>query len=661
MTSRKKGLKRFYKKRIGIIFLLIALMMTVLVVRVAWIQVVKADEYTDKAVDQQVSDIPLEAKRGNIYDRTGKELATSATVYSVWIRPTTMQKTYKKARRDELSEKLAVILGKSTKSISRQIESNKAIVQIAKYLDKDTRDKVRALKIQGLEIVQGNKRYYPQGTSAAKLLGSVDDENQGRTGIESQFDGLLSGVAGRWLQETDVQGNSLSYGSKKYYQAKDGYNLTLTIDEVIQHYVDKALKKSLKKTDADKIMCIVMQPKTGKILAMETYPSFDPNNATEPVGKTEKAEFNKLSDKEKAKYLSKMWRNPIVSDLYEPGSTFKTLTIAAALESGAAVPQSQFNDPGYRIVSGTRVNCWNHSGHGQQNLIEAYGNSCNPVMIDLALRMGTKTYYSYLQMFGITQKTNVDLPAETSAIVPTPENTSKLQLATMSFGQGVAVTPIQLLTATCAACNGGKLMKPQIVEKVTDSNGKTVKNYKPQLVRKVLSKKTSAEVRDAMLYDVTDGGGSKAAIEGYSIGGKTGTAEKATSSGGYGDSYYASFVGVAPMDDPQIAVLVVIDNPKHGKYGGDIATPVVRSILKNSLPYLGVKPDYSTGENSKNVTYVPDVTGMSFEKAKKTLKKQNLKWNVSPETKDKTFTIKDQFPKAGKQVKTGSTVYLYKK
>lgn len=662
--NREKGIRIKYKRRIGIAFMLIAFFMAALVFRVAWIQVVKADEYTDRAVNQQVSDIPLEARRGGILDVNGKELATSARVYSVWIRPGEMRKVYKdEGKRQEISEKLAVILNTSSKSVRKKIESKQLILQMARYLNKDKRDRVKALGLQGVELVEGSKRYYPLGTSGAKLLGSVNDDGEGRTGLEKQFDGYLSGVAGRWMQETDLEGNSLSYGRKKYFQAKDGYNLMLTIDEVIQHYCDEAMEKALTKTKADKIMCIAMNPKTGDILAMETLPSFNPNNAAEPASKAEKKAYNKLNDKKKGAYLSKMWRNPVVSDLYEPGSTFKLLTTGAALEEGVVTPASRFYCSGHVTINGIRVNCWDHSGHGSETLDEAVGNSCNPAMIEMGRRVGKKKYYQYLQMFGITQKTNVDLPAESSAIVRTPAQTDALTLGTMSFGQGVAVTPVQLLTAICSFGNGGILMKPRIVKKLTDSDGKTVKTFKTQKTRKVVSAKTASEVSDAMEYDVTDGGGSAAYIPGYRVGGKTGTAEKASAKGGYSNNYCASFVGMAPMDDPQIAVLVVIDTPRKGRYGGSIAAPVAKEILKNSLAYYGVTPKYTNAEKDKKggaVTYVPGVSGKNYSKAVQLLQKQGLKCKVIGKG-SMNFKVKDQYPKAGKKVKKGTVVYLYRK
>ena len=406
------------RKRILIVFIALSLLMTGLVLRIAWIQVVRADKYREKAINQQMTDMPLQANRGIIYDRNGKELASSAISYSVWARPSQILKNYTtEEKRLELSKKLAAILGIKAEQVMAKLNSEAVITSIAKYVEKKRCDKIRELKAAGIEISEANKRYYPLGRSAAQLLGSVTDDSVGRSGIEAEFDNYLSGVSGRWLKETDLNGNTLSYGSQKLYRAKDGYNLYLTIDEVLQNYAEKAVKKAMAKTGAKRIMCLVMNPETGDILSMVTNPSFNPNNPLEPVSQLEKREFAKLRTSEQDKYLSQMWSNPLVSDLYEPGSTFKLITTSAALEEGVTTPKNHYFDSGGINVDGTVLHCWNKAGHGNQTLVEAVGNSCNTVQVQLALKLGKKKYYNYLDMFGITDATHVDLPAETTAII----------------------------------------------------------------------------------------------------------------------------------------------------------------------------------------------------------------------------------------------------
>lgn len=654
------------KFRIILSFIVLAVLFVVLTFRTAWIQIVRSDFYTQKAVSQQMSDIPLDAKRGSIYDRNGKELATSATCYSVWIRPEEIRDQFNTStKREELAGKLAVILDKSAVVLKKQFESKTNLIQIAKYRSKSDCDKLRELEISGLQIVKSTRRYYPLGSTAAKLLGSVSDENEGRTGIESQFDAYLSGISGRWIKDTDVNGNALAYGNKKLYKAKDGYNLTLTIDDVIQHYTEKAIKKSLKKTKADKVMCLVMDPKTGDILAMATTPGFDPNNATQPESKSERAKFKKLSGTKQSEYLSSMWKNPIVSDLYEPGSTFKLITTASALEEGVTKPTSVYYDPGVTNINGTRIHCSDNKIHGRQTLVEAVGNSCNYVQIKLTQGLGKDKYYNYLEMFGMTDKTNVDLPAETTAMIKNKSSLSELDLATMGFGQGIAVTPIQLLTAVCSIGNDGVMMKPRIVKNMTDSNGKVVQEYPTEKIRKVISSKTASEMKNIMEYVVTDGGGYRAKITGYRVGGKTGTANKIKKKGGYSSKTVASFVGMAPMDDPQIAVLVVVDNPGKGTFGGVLAAPVAKEIMQSAFAYLDIKPKYTKSEKAKlekKITQVPDVTGKSSADAIALITEKNLKYKIMPKTKkNRSFKVVDQYPKAGKVVSTGKTVYIYRK
>ena len=654
------------KFRIILSFMVLSVLFVVLIFRTAWIQIVRSDYYTQKAVSQQMSDIPLDAKRGSIYDRNGKELATSATCYSVWIRPNEIRKDYNTdQKQDELAGKLAVILEKNAEDLEKQFNSKSNLLQIAKYRSKSDCDKLRELEITGLQIVKSTKRYYPLDSTASRLLGSVSDDNEGRTGIEAQFDAYLSGVSGRWIKDTDVNGNPLAYGNKKFYKAKDGYNLTLTIDEVIQYYTEQAVKKSRKKTGADKVMCLVMDPKTGDILAMATNPGFNPNDATEPISKKEKARFRKLSAEKQSEYLSRMWKNPVVSDLYEPGSTFKLITTSSALEEGVTKPTSVYYDPGVTNINGTRIHCSENRVHGRQTLAEAVGNSCNYVQIKLALGLGKGKYYNYLEMFGITDKTNVDLPAETTAMIKDKNNLLKIDLATMGYGQGIAVTPIQLLTAVCSIGNDGIMMKPRIVKNMTDSDGKVVKEYRTEKIRKVISSKTASEMKKIMEYVVTDGGGTRAKIAGYRIGGKTGTANKIRKNGGYSGKTVASFIGMAPMDDPRMAVLVVVDNPKKGKYGGVVAAPVAKEIMQDVFAYLDVRPKYTKSEKAdreNHITQVPDVTRKSSGEAIALIAAKNLKYKIVPKTKTKkSFKVVDQYPKPGKVVSTGKTVYIYRK
>ena len=649
------------KKRILWVFLFLAALMLLVLFRTAWIQIVNADEYRDKAISQQTSDLPVQSKRGAIYDTHGKVLARSADCYAVWARPSELKNTYSQEKLTEISRRLAVILDMKASVVKKKLTADKALNLVSPYVSRKTSSRIKKLNVTGLETARTTKRYYPLGSSSAKLIGSVSSDNTGRSGIEQEFNNELAGINGRSIKETDINGNTLAYGKNQLYGAKNGYNLTLTIDEVLQHYAEDAVADGLKKTRAKKIMCIVMNPKTGDILAMVTNPSFDPNDATEPSSLSERKAFQKMSAKQQSKYLSEMWKNPIVSDLYEPGSTFKLINTTAALEEGIATPNSHFVCGGSINVAGTTLYCWQKAGHGPETLTSAVENSCNPVQVQLALKLGKNKYYNYLDLFGITDKTHVDLPAETSAIIKDKSKISKVDLATMAYGQGIAVTPLQLITAVSSIGNNGILMKPRIVKKMTNSSGKTVKTFPVKKVRQVMSEKTASEMCKIMEYEVSKGGGNTAKIAGYSIGGKTGTANKAVN-GGYSDDTFSSFIGMTPMNNPKLAVLVVVDSPKGVHYGAKTAAPIARAFLKKALQYEEIAPHYTASEKkslSSSISTIPDVTGLSSVKAEARLKKAGLKVRVSPSGSGK-FTVKAQYPKAGKVVKRGTTVYIYR-
>ena len=448
------------RRRIALGFAIIALLLIALVFRVAWIQIVDAEELSQKAIDQQTKDTPIEAKRGTIYDRNGKELATSTTCYTLWARPPQIKLKEGKTRPDSeikaFAGEIAGIIDKDSDEVYENMKKNQALVRIAKYLDKETADKLRKLKISGIELSEDTKRYYPLGNFASQVLGSVNDDNMGRTGIELQYDQYLSGVSGRWVKNTDLLGNELVKGAEEYYEAQDGLNVVMTLDEAIQYYVEKALEKGMKKTKADRIMCLVMDPKTGDVLASATTPGYDPNNATEPLAK-DKKKYDKMSADDKNKYLFSLWRNPLVSDTYEPGSTFKLITSSSAIEEKVINDNTTFHCSGSFTVAGVRLHCWTHGAHGTQTIRQAVGNSCNPALAKVASLMGKTRFYKYLDLYGITDKTGIDYPGESGAIVQNIDNVGPVELATIGYGQGISLTPIQLLTAVNAIGNDGVL------------------------------------------------------------------------------------------------------------------------------------------------------------------------------------------------------------
>ncbi|MDD4389896.1 MAG: penicillin-binding transpeptidase domain-containing protein [Eubacteriales bacterium] len=657
------------RKRIALTFSIICIAMVCLCVRSGWHQIIRAEEYSNMAVEQQTRDVPIEAKRGTIYDRNGEDLAVSAACYSVWVRPGQIQSDGKskeeKAANLELHiSTLSEILVIDREKVKESVTKNQALVKVAKYLEKDTADKIREQKIPGVEISEDVKRYYPLGAFASHLLGSVTDDNSGLAGIELKYNQYLSGISGRWIKNTDSAGNDLSYGVEKYYSAEDGLNIILTIDEVIQHYVEKTIEKAMEASNSDRVMCIVMDPQSGDILAMAVAPDYNPNNPRVPLDEGEAAYVEELSDKEKLDYWNKMWRNPIVSDIYEPGSTSKLLTTAVAIEENLTSLSDTFVCNYSYQVAGVTLHCWRQGRpHGHQTLIEAVGNSCNPVFSTLAHRVGKDKFYEYMQLFGMTEKTGIDYPGEGGSIVYKPAQTGPVELTTMSYGQGIAVTMLQQITAISSLGNEGNLMQPRLVKALRDSDGNTIKEFKPTVVRKVISKKTAGEMCEIMKYVVSEGGGGNAKVPGYRVGGKTGTANK-PAQGKYSSETYSSFIGMAPMDDPKVAILIVVDNPQGTKFGSVVAAPYAKEILEDTLRYLEIKPEYTEEEREQlksKMVEVPQITGNSLSDAIGILGGLSLKYTVSPAaTTNEDFIIVDQYPKAGERMSSGGTVYLYR-
>ena len=658
------------KRRLVFVFIFTSILCTALAFRVGWIQVVASEKYSKLAVEQQTRDVPIPAKRGIIYDRNGKELAVSAVSNSIWARPGVVKgsgtEEEAQANLDKAATALSEILQMDKEQVLKIISQNRSLVKVAKYVDKEKADQIREKGIKGIEIAEDVKRYYPMGAFAAHLLGSTTDDNRGLAGLEMRYDKYLSGIPGRWIKNTDRDGDSLSYGVEKYFQAENGLNVVLTIDEVIQHYVEKALDTVQANTQADRVMSIVMDPKTGDILAMGVTPDYDPNNPRVPLSPEEAAYVESLPDNKKLEYWNAMWRNPLVSDTYEPGSTFKLLTTSIALEEGVTSLDDKFVCTGSIIVAGQKLKCWRYyNPHGPETLVEAVGNSCNPVFVQLAQRVGYEKYFDYMELFGLREKTGIDYPGEGYAILQDEATAGPVGLATMSYGQGIAVTPIQLITAVSSLGNEGKLMQPRIVKELTDSDGNVVQRFDTKVIRQVVSKKTAEEMSIIMEAVVDEGGGATAKVPGYRIGGKTGTANKAEG-GGYSEETFSSFIGMAPMDDPQIAILMIVDNPKGVKFGSQTAAPGVRMVLEETLRYLNIQPTYSEEEKqameSEFVT-VPDVTNLSYKDAVGILGKASLSHTLSPAvdvTLDDNFNIVDQYPKPGEKLQKGGSVCLYK-
>ncbi len=661
----KNKVGQINRGRLALGFIIICLLFVALSFRLAKIMIIDSDELTQKAVSQQTRDTTIEAKRGIIYDRNGKELATSSICYTLYGFTQSFRGELEDDEIDDNIDKLCDTLDstkKQKKQITKLLKGKDTLVTLAKHLSKEQADAIRKLKLSGLELAQGTMRYYPLGTFASQVLGSVNDDNEGRTGLEYQYNDYLSGVNGRWVTNTDLSGNELVEGTERHYEAKDGYNIITTLDEAIQYYCEEAAEEAYKKWKAKKVEILAMDPQSGEILSSVVWPGYDPNDPMTPQGlsKEEMKEYNKKSDEEKTEYLSKMWRNPIVSDTYEPGSTFKTITAASAVEDNAITTNETFYcNHSFRVENYT-LNCWYAGAHGAQDLLHAYSNSCNPAFAAIAKKMGATRFKQYINLFGFGSLTGVDYPGEASALIQ--QYIGPVELATMGFGQGISVTPLQLVAAVSCIGNGGNLVQPHYVRALTDSDGKVVETYDKKIIRKVLSSQTCKIMKDIMEYEVSEGGGNTAKIEGYRIGGKTGTAQKAERGGYNKYDYYSSFICMAPMDDPKITLLVIVDSPRGAQYGSVVAAPTARKILKSVLRYMAISPATTSesAESGETVT-VPDVTGMTFSKALDALHNAGLKASRPDSAKSSdSWKVVDQYPKAGSKVKKNSVVYVYK-
>jgi len=650
------------KKRLVFIFAITCIAIFGLIIRLGWIQIVRGERYKELAIAQQTRDIPIPAKRGTIYDRNGKELAKSASTFTVWARPREV------ADPQDAAQKLAELLELEAGPLAEKI-GNKAVstVKVKQWIEDDVAGSIRKLRLKGIMIAEDNRRYYPFGNFASYILGHTTDDNRGLAGIELEYEKYLSGYPGRWIKNTDGAGRQLPFSSEKYYPSEDGYNIVLTIDEVIQHFAEKAVQNALEAHQAKRVMAVVMEVKSGDILAMVAKPDYDPNQPRTSLDPTIQQLMESMTTEQKVEEWNKMWRNPIINDTYEPGSTFKLITTAAALEERVATPQSNFYSNGFITVAGRTIKCWRYyNPHGNQTLAEAVQNSCNPIFVELAQKMGSKAFYSYLDAFGFRDTTGIDLPGERKSIMYSEATAGPVELATMSFGQSISVTPIQLLSAVAAIANEGKLMKPKIVKELTDNDGRVIERFEDTMIRQVISKQTSQEMLDIMESVVSVGSGKNAYIPGYKVGGKTGTAQK-VKDGRYAQGLYvSSFIGVAPTDDPRVAILVIVDEPGgFSTFGSVTSAPVVKEILEESLRYLDVKPNYTNEEREMllrpDVT-IPDVRQMTVKEASKVLTEYKLLYNVETEYDgDGESIIIDMFPKPGAAVPEKSMILLYTK
>ena len=645
------------KRRLRNMLFVFFIVQLALITRVGFIQFVQGSELQAMAYSQQTLNRNINPKRGRILDRTGKvELAVSASTETVSINPTNISSENK----EKVARALTDIFELDYEKILKKVKKRSAIEIIVKKVDKEQTDKLRVWLEEnniktGVNIDEDTKRYYPYSTLASNIIGFTGSDNQGLEGLESQYDDILSGTQGKILKLTDATGTDMGTEGENYAPAEDGDDIILTIDMTIQAIAEKYLSQACidnECTDGGNV--IVINPKSGDILAMATYPNYDLNSPYEINNDELKAVWDTMASNEKSNYLLQMWRNKAISDTYEPGSTFKLVTASAALQEGITDTDraGEFHCSGSITIAGARIKCWRYyRPHGSQSLRQALMNSCNPVFIGIGQKLGIATYYDYLEKFGLLSKTGIDLPGEANSIFLKEEKVGPVELATISFGQRFEITPIQMAKIVATIANGGKTVNPRLVRAIQDSKTREIKELAIKEGEQVISKENAEKVLSMMQSVVDEGTGKNAKVEGYNIGGKTGTSEDGVNTG----KRIASFVGVADVTDPEVVIVVILYNPtgEGGHQGGGVAAPVAGQILGEVLPYMEISRE---NEEIKETVEMPNVTGITFEEAKKILKEAELE--TSSEMEAGTI-ITDQLPKAGIQITKGTKVILY--
>lgn len=619
------------KKRLIWLLSGITFLFFMLVLRLGYIQLVQAQELTEKARRQWTSDLNVEAKRGRILDRAGNVLAQNASAEALLAHPASVTAP------ELVAEKLEELLGLDRETVYSRVTNRKqSEVILKRQLTREQAQAVRELKLEGLVLAEDTKRYYPRSNFLAQVIGFVSIDGAGQAGLELQYDSFLRGKNGRVVAEQDAAQREVPGSVEQYIPAEDGLDLVLTIDLVIQNFAEQAADNAMADFSPKSVQIIVMEPDTGAILAAVNKPDFDLNNPP----RSDIAQLQSLS------------RNRVMTDSYEPGSTYKIITTAAALEEGVTNPTDGFYDPGYIMVDGQKIKCWrSYNPHGSETLTEAVKNSCNPVFVQLALRMGRDTFYEYIYDFGFGRTSGVDFPGESKGIVQPVKYIKNVDIARVAFGQSIAVTPLQLVAGVSAAVNGGNLMQPYLVQEIRTPEGAAVQQMQPTLRRSVISEGTSQSMREILEYTVANGV-KNAQIEGYRVGGKTGTAQKYENGRIVSNKHISSFVGFAPADDPKIVVLVMVDEPNISEgFGSVVAAPYARQIMENTLKYLKIQPSVEVipAEQAE----VPDVVGMDFDAARQALLLAGFDCLTDGEG-----PVQTQMPAAGSMEQKGQQVLL---
>ncbi|HHW67326.1 penicillin-binding transpeptidase domain-containing protein [Defluviitalea raffinosedens] len=639
------------KRRYFLMLLFFLFSILFLMYRIGYIKYVDGAEYEEKAVLQRLNNEQIiYPNRGSIVDRNYHDLALSTIVYNVILDPDVLLKQVSENEKNRTVQTLGKFLSVSEKDLNDIISQNphSRYEVIKKHIKADMAQKIKNEGLKGVWLEEDSIRSYLKDEFAAHILGFVNKDKKAQYGIEQQYNEWLTGVPGRvfpMLKEG-------KYIMEENIPAKPGNTIVLTIDETIQHFAEIALQNAVNEHHPQNASIIAMDPNTGEILAMAAYPTFNPNNYNDLSEYIDKNIWNSLSKEEKVEQLNAVWKNYNVSNTYEPGSTFKPLLVAAALEENIISLDDHFYCGGYKNVYGQVIKCWKTSGHGDQTIEEALANSCNVAMMDIVEKMGSEIFYRYQKVFGFGEITGIDLPGEAEGILHRLENLNPVELATSSFGQSFNVTPLQILNGFASVINGGNLMKPYIVKQIASENGNVVKEFTPIVRRKVISKETSQLVRNQLESVVKSGTGKKAKVEGYRIGGKTGTAEKLPRGEG---KYALSFIGFAPVENPKIIVLVLLDETEYYSEGSGAAAPVAKELFENILPYIGVEPSDKEVEYERTDIELPDYKGLQLMEADMDLTIKGLNYEVI----GTGSLIIDQFPKAETKVPQGMKIKLY--
>ncbi len=651
------------RRRFKVCIVVTCIIFTIFIFRIAWIQFIDGDKLKQMAYEQQSLDRAISPRRGTIYDATGKTiLAVSSTVNTITVNPNNIAKEDK----EKVAKALSNIFELDYETVLKKVKKNTSIENIAKRVEKEKADELRIWMADndievGINIDEDTKRYYPYNSLASQVIGFCGSDNQGLDGIEAIYEDELQGEKGKITKVTDANGGEIEGEGENYISAIDGNDLVLSIDATIQGIAEKYLKEACidnKCTDGGNI--IIMNPKTGDILAMAGYPNYNLNTPYDTIIEELETNWDNLSETDQIKEMQKVWRNKAVADTYEPGSTFKLITASAALEEGITTTdkEGEFCCTGGITIAGVRISCWRYyNPHGSESLRQALMNSCNPVFIGLGQQIGVSKYYDYLEKFGLLKRTGIDLPGEAGSIFLKEDKVGPIELATISFGQRFEITPIQMITAVSTIANKGTYVKPRIVKQIIDSTTGEVRDIPVEETEGVISKETAEGVLSMMGTVVAEGTGKNAQVQGYSIGGKTGTSEDGVDTG----KYVTSFVGVAPVSDPEAVVLITLYNPtgEGGHQGGGVAAPIGSQVLGEVLPYLEVKQDNITEEDIRKEVEVPNLVGMTIKDAKKVLEELNLGLEYEEGEEDvSNKIITKQTPVDGVEIYEGTNVIV---